>query len=135
MNNCPLYELCTKFRKNAEEGNGQEADKTTCYNPGWLLANGKKCENYHPELRLKSKKKRVTKVKQTDEDFREEAKKQIAEKSTSVGVIERCLKAGIANKEEILKELIRIFPNVKESKHRRKIPLTIKYLKETRRMK
>ena len=137
MSNCPLFELCNKLRKAAEEKFKTKtiwmADRTTCYCPDWLLNNNKKCENYHPELKQQRVEKK-TKIKKTDADFRSEAKKQIANETTPVEVIERCMKAGITGSDKILEELINVFPDVKQGRLRGRIKGTIRYLKDKGRI-
>lgn len=132
MNDCPLYETCKVLRDKAEkkfnESGVHDSARTTCYNPSWLLTHDRRCELYHPELKPNPKKK-IDKVKKTDEDFREEAKKEITRSTTYVEVVERCANSGITNTNDILKELINIFPNDKESKLRGKVKAGLKYLK------
>ena len=138
MNNCPLFELCSKFRKEAEEKFEEKkiwtSGRSTCYCPEWLLKNNKKCENYHPELKIPHIEKKTEKIKKSDEEFREVAKKQISNESTPVEIIERCMKSGITVSGKILEELVKMFPEVKQSRLKGRIKGTVKYLKEKGRI-
>ncbi|MFX0084264.1 MAG: hypothetical protein ACFFAU_01220 [Candidatus Hodarchaeota archaeon] len=138
MNNCPLFETCSKLRKEAKEKFEEKkiwsGDMSTCYNPSWLLNNHKKCENYHPDLKQPQTEKKTVKKEKTEEDFRKEAKKQIAKETTPVEIIERCMKSGITDYSKILAELVKMFPDIKESRLKGRIKGTIKYLKEKGRI-